>query len=400
MLSRAVALPLSVVAFIRHFNMATFYKDGDPACDASNWDTSQKPSSFAPTNLNISNWIENYKYVGARSGILTAKHGCGFFLWPTNVTLPSGENYGYHVGGAGGIGVDVVGEFAAAMQAAGLPHSYYYSLKDSFYLNAISDNVRPASTALPGQVVVTQDQFENISLAAITELWSRYGDLQEIWFDGGISQRISSRVVPLLKQLQPNAIAMGAGITNSPNDADWVGTESGMPQYPVWSTGCCTVSGGGSTGVSPTTATDFCPKVGDCTLQAPDKWFWEPNAPIKSLAQMVDIYHGTVGQNCVMELDFAVDRTGNIDPTHSARYKEFGDWIRKCYGTPLASTGTAFAQTMQLNLTVTKDPAGATVDRVTVREDLSKGQVGGRCWWLLDDWHNVNGFAGVLVAFL
>ena len=57
-------------------SMATFYKDGDPACDHNNWDTSQKPSSFAPSNLNISNWIENYKAVGCKSGILTAKHGC------------------------------------------------------------------------------------------------------------------------------------------------------------------------------------------------------------------------------------------------------------------------------------------------------------------------------------
>ena len=87
-----------------------------------------------------------------QSAILTAKHGCGFLLWPTNVTLPNGENYGYHVGGKGGIGVDIVGMFTKEITAAGLPHSFYYSLKDSFYLNAINDNVKPPGTALPGQV--------------------------------------------------------------------------------------------------------------------------------------------------------------------------------------------------------------------------------------------------------
>ena len=65
------------IVALTHFNMATFYKDGDPACDATNWETSQLPSSFAPTNMNVSNWIESYKAVGAVSGILTAKHGCG-----------------------------------------------------------------------------------------------------------------------------------------------------------------------------------------------------------------------------------------------------------------------------------------------------------------------------------
>ncbi len=37
--------------------------------------------------------------------------------------------------------------------------------------------------------------------------------------------------MPLLQALQPNAITMGAGIENDPNEVDWVGTESGMPEY-------------------------------------------------------------------------------------------------------------------------------------------------------------------------
>ena len=28
---------------------------------------------------------------GAGHAVLTAKHGCGFLLWPTNVTLPGGD---------------------------------------------------------------------------------------------------------------------------------------------------------------------------------------------------------------------------------------------------------------------------------------------------------------------
>mmetsp|Transcript_30038 Transcript_30038/g.44514 ORF Transcript_30038/g.44514 Transcript_30038/m.44514 type:complete len:469 (+) Transcript_30038:78-1484(+) len=363
------------IVALTHFNMATFFRDGDPACDNINWAKSQQPASFAPTNLNVSNWIEHYKAVGAKSGILTAKHGCGFLLWPTNVTLPNGDNYGYHIGGEGGLGIDLAAEFSEKMQEAGLPHSFYYSLKDSFYLNAIGDAVKPPSTLLPGQVNVTQDQFEDISVAAVTELWSRYGDLAEIWFDGGISDHIHDRIVPLLQKLQPNAVTMGAGIANDPNEVDWVGTETGMPTYPVWSTGCVGTSGAGNTGESPETATNFCPKCGDCTLQSPDVWFWEPNIPIKSLDTLKDMYHGTVGQNGVMELDFAVDRTGNIDPTHSKRYFEFGDWIRACYGTPVATTGPSFEQTTVLNLTLTSDPAGVNIDRVVVMEDLSQGQV-------------------------
>ena len=88
----------------------------------------------------------------------------------------------------------------------------------------------------------------------------------EIWFDGGVAASVAKQVVPLLHKLQPNAAAFGAGIENSPNDLDWVGTESGLPNYPIWSTGC-EGSGAGGSGTPPGTAVDYCPKVGDCTLQ-------------------------------------------------------------------------------------------------------------------------------------
>jgi hypothetical protein len=35
---------------------------------------------------------------------------------------------------------------------------------------------------LPGMYEVTQEQFEAICLAQVTELWSQYGNLSEIWF--------------------------------------------------------------------------------------------------------------------------------------------------------------------------------------------------------------------------
>jgi hypothetical protein len=47
----------------------------------------------------------------------------------------------------------------------------------------------------------------------------------------------------------------------------------------------------------------------------------------------------------VLEMDFAIDRTGRVDPIHAARYTELGDWIRSCYGTPvgeIAGKGGSF----------------------------------------------------------
>ncbi len=71
----------------------------------------------------------------------------------------------------------------------------------------------------------------------------------------------------------------------------------------------------------------------------------------------------------MLELDFAIDQNGLVAPDHAARYREFGDWIRSCYGTPVATTsgnGTVF----QLNLT-SYMPA---VDRIQIRENQAYGQ--------------------------
>eukprot|EP01084_Bolivina_argentea_P246555 412606_1 len=79
------------IVALTHFNMGTFYGDSDPSCNSKNWAQSGNPKNFAPLNLNITNWVESYKAVGAKSAVLTAKHGCGFVLYPTKVILPSGN---------------------------------------------------------------------------------------------------------------------------------------------------------------------------------------------------------------------------------------------------------------------------------------------------------------------
>ncbi len=38
-----------------------------------------------------------------------------------------------------------------------------------------------------------------------------------------------------------------------------------------------------------------------------------------------------MGRNGVLELDFAINRNGLVEPSHAARYKELGDWARACY---------------------------------------------------------------------
>jgi len=81
------------------------------------------------------------------------------------------------------------------------------------------------------------------------------------------------------------------------------------------------------------------------------------------------VYHGTVGRNGMLELDFAINRSGLVDEAHAERYKEFGDWIRACYGTPVVSTAVTgtYAE-------LETPPGSPQIDRVMLQEDLASGQ--------------------------
>merc|ERR1712098_978739 len=89
---------------------------------------------------------------------------------------------------------------------------------------------------------------------------------------------------------------------------------------------------------------------------------------VRSLAMMIPIYHDIVGRGMVMELAFSIDRDGLVEDTHAAVYKQLGDWVRSCYGSPLSSTsglGSSFV------LTLAK---GDVFDRFQLREETVVGQ--------------------------
>jgi alpha-L-fucosidase len=76
-----------------------------------------------------------YQKLGAKSAVLTAKHGCGHLLWPTKVPLPDGSPYEFGVGKSkSAIQADVLGMFSASMEKANIAHGFYYSLTNNFYL--------------------------------------------------------------------------------------------------------------------------------------------------------------------------------------------------------------------------------------------------------------------------
>eukprot|EP00698_Gefionella_okellyi_P025619 TRINITY_DN9444_c0_g1_i2.p1 TRINITY_DN9444_c0_g1~~TRINITY_DN9444_c0_g1_i2.p1 ORF type:complete len:328 (-),score=60.50 TRINITY_DN9444_c0_g1_i2:126-1109(-) len=256
------------------------------------------------------------------------------------------------------------------------------------FLNVVSGQVQ--SQHVDGQAVITQDQYTQILLANLRQIWTDYGELAEVWFDGGYPPGTADLITALLAELQPNAVAFqGPG----KNVIRWVGTESGHAPTPCWSTSDSDLAYGAG---SPTGSV-WAPAETDTCLQTtcldserkltPHKkqrhservlvspsfgapysgcWFYNPNMCPKSHSELVSIYHDSVGRNSFLLLDWTPTPEGTLPATHIAAYEFLGNYVAQCYGKPLAQTSFT-----GLNSTLRVD---ASIDRVVLREDQQYGQ--------------------------
>ena len=98
------------------------------------------------------------------------------------------------------------------------------------------------------------------------------------------------------------------------------------------------------------------------------------NTTLRPLSELIQVYHETVGRNCILMLDLTPDRTGLIPPEYARRYKELGDFIRSCYGTSVPSTELFIVDDSSLHVLLFGSTP-VTVDRSVIQEDQTNGQV-------------------------
>lgn len=323
------------------------------------------PELFNPEDLDLDNWVLAAASFGAKYAVLTAQHCSGFSLWPTDVYKATGFNYTYSTTSSffRGGGYDLVGAFVSACNKRGILPGIYYSLNQNYYLNVAGGKVLN-TILVPGQARINQTLYGEIVLAQLGELWTNYGQLAEIWFDGdcktvpGISQQIAH----LQASLQPHAIAF-QGCGSNQNNIRWVGTESGKPGYPLWSTAQDCAYGQGSPA-----GNVFCPAETDTVLAAFDMWFWRPGVPLRDLSDLQQVYYDSVGQNTNLLLNVAPNGTGTVDAEAAQLYAQYGSWIVDCFSKPLLQTsgeGTAFYLSSDTPI---------TFNHVVISEDQTYGE--------------------------
>lgn len=367
-------LEQSDIGFLIHYNMASYISVEYDGC---NRNPSLVPdiTLFNPAKLNTDNWVQTFLDVGAKYAILVAKHNCGFTTWPTKVKFPliDGETiaYNYSIGYSPKAGTDLLGDFIESCRKAGIKTGIYYSVVWNNWLNVQGTHVRPGPLA-PGQIPISQQTYESIVLQQLEEIWSGYGDLLEIWFDGGYSAELKDGILALVNKYQSSAsIFNGFGLTN--NSIRNIGNEFGYARDDTW----LTVN---AQDQEDPNGAYFSPPECPTTLQVSDRWFYGgEDFPIRPLQELIDVYHTSVGRNCKLVLDLAVSRDGIVDPKHASRYKELGDFIRNCYGKPLSSNFTCSSRNCILSFSSTQ-----LVDRVVIREDLRSSSGASIRQWSID----------------
>ncbi|MCB0732327.1 MAG: alpha-L-fucosidase [Ignavibacteriae bacterium] len=336
--------------------------------DFNNKETLPRLSKFTPSKLNTDQWVKAAKDAGAKYAILTAKHLTGFTLWPSKV-------HDYHIGSTNwknGDG-DLVKDFIESCKKYDIKPGLYYNTNINTYLGAGFN---------PNLSKEQQNNFNNVVLKQLEELWTNYGEVFEIWFDGGVKSNVSggiaNEVITLIKEYQPNAILF-QGPMECSNLIRWIGNEDGRAPYPHWSRADAVTSSLGLVNI-PNLHGDpngniWCPAEADFPNIKQNGWnggwLWKANQDslLFSVDELLDRYYTSVGMNSNMLIGMAIDTSGQFPEVAANIFLEFGKELNTRFGNPVAST-KFIGNSVELK--ISENPV--IINNIIIQEDISKGE--------------------------
>jgi len=298
---------------------------------------------FNPKESDCRQWARICKEAGMKGIIITAKHHCGFCLWPSKYTEYSVKNAPWKNGKG-----DMVREMANACKE--------YGLKLGIYLSPWDRNSKDYGK--PEYITYFRNQ--------LTELLTNYGPIFEVWFDGanggtgyygGANEtRTIDRTTyydwkntyALIHNLQPNCVIWNDG--GDRGDLRWVGTEEGNVGETNWSLL-------NSTGEVSWNMLHFGLEDGNSWVAAEvntsirPEWFYHPNedSKVKTVPQLMDLYYNSIGRNGSMLLNFPIMPNGLIHPTDEKNAIEFGKAVQESFAINLAEKAKTKASNIRAN---------------------------------------------------
>lgn len=347
---------LGLTAFL-HFGVNKF-------TDREWGDGTESPEIFNPVGLDADQWVKALKDAGFKLVILTAKHHDGFCLWPTATTAHSVASSPWRDGKG-----DVMADLRRACDKYGMKLGVYLSPWDR---NAPCYGDSPA--------------YNDMFVAQLTELLTRYGRIDEVWFDGACGEGPNgkkqeydwTRYREVIAELQPDAVVAIQG-----DDVRWVGNEKGMGRETEWSATALTPGIYPHSGAS-NQALGIFPKAKDLggrhiveraerlywwpsevDVSIRPGWFYHDKEQPKSLRQLAEIYLSSVGRNSTLLLNIPPDRRGLIADADVQRLVELRGWIDANFSDNLVAR-TSGAEGFFA--------APTKVNTVVLAEDISHGQ--------------------------
>lgn len=302
--------------------------------------------------LDVDEWCRAAKSFGAREIVFMLAHSGGFCMWPSETTQ-------YHIGNTAyrGGGGDVVKEFAAACRRHGLNAGFY------FWLPHPSSAAEDTSTISYRKLdkVRTWEESNRLLERRFDEIMDRLGSdlVTEIWIDQPIKAAIGKRIA----ERAPRAVIAAVGSRDPLPTIRWPGNEKGVVAYPCWSTlDRARIAASAAPnqveadrrqiqGVENPDGDYWAPHEADVPLHD-HFWHMRPAAlkHRRSVETLVDCYEKSVGRNSFLIVNCAPQADGSVHPDDLKRYQEFGDEIRRRFGSPLGKTSQIAAREVNLNL--------------------------------------------------
>jgi alpha-L-fucosidase len=280
-----------------HFGMSTFTgREIDPG---------DKPSTtYAPTNLDVEQWIRVARDAGMKYAVLTSKHVPGHCLWDSKVKW-RGSAFDYDVATSGNT-TDVVRAFVDACGKYGLAPGLYWCLLD-FRNNSVPHGPQWRKGDLP-------DDFYRLAKDQFAELIAKYPEVGYFWIDipRAASPEERQALYEFIKQRRPGTVVLfnhgtarpGAIVDISRFQAAWPTDVLNTERHPArpgafnpeqtWHDG------------------DYVVGYEHCdTIRR--HWFWQPGDGPRPAGDLYRLYRQVRKAGGNLLLNVPPDRTGRIE---------------------------------------------------------------------------------------
>lgn len=355
-----------------HFGLNTFTN--------TEWGSGKTdPSVFTLRDINTDEWVRQLKATGSKGVIITAKHHDGFCLFDSKYTDYNVTKTSYKDGKG-----DLIKDLSDSCRKLDFKFGIYLSPWDRH------------------EPTYGSDAYNDFYCNQIEELFTKYGEIFCIWFDGACGEGPNGRkqvydwdrIYKTIWSFQPDCI-----ISNCGPDSRWIGNERGQARLTEWAVvstklmvydniAAISQQKGGANEMSKRNfdATDN--RLGDRDLLVGEKicfypsemdisatkvgWFhrkWFEMVFARSPKELAHCYNTSVGNNATLLLNVAPNKKGELPKKFIKNIMKAKDIVEKQFANEVkiktAQTGTyEYKATFDMQ----------EVSTVVLGEDLSKSQ--------------------------